>query len=200
MSLRVQSGTARGRILPAVPARYEVRPILHRIRKSLFDILRPRLADAPFLDLFAGTGLVGIEALSNGASRAVFVDARGDSLAMVKKNLVHLGFDGRAETIKADVTQGLRLLAGRAFKTIFMGPPYKDDKGAPLALSVPALAHVADLGLAAPDAWVVVQHHEKESLQGAEARWDMFRQKEYGDTLLSFFTPKPIVKGSSHAV
>lgn len=192
MSLRVQSGTARGRILPAVPDRLEVRPILHRIRKSLFDILRPRLAGEAFLDLFAGTGMVGIEALSNGASRAVFVDARGASLAMIKKNLAHLGFDAISETHRADVTRDLRLLAGRRFKTIFMGPPYKDEKGAPLALSVPALAHVAELSLADPDAWVVVQHHEKESLAGAEARWEMFRQKEYGDTTLSFFKPKAV--------
>ena len=74
MGLRIQSGAAGGRKLKSPPKGAEVRPILARIRKSLFDILRPRLSGALFLDLFAGTGTVGLEALSNGARRAVFVD------------------------------------------------------------------------------------------------------------------------------
>jgi 16S rRNA (guanine(966)-N(2))-methyltransferase RsmD len=187
MSLRVQSGTARGRLLKAVPRAHEVRPILNRIRKSLFDIIRPRIGGALFLDLFAGTGMVGIEALSNGAGRAVFVDKDPFSLRMVRTNLEHLGFADRAETVKADVPRDLRVLSGLRFDVIFLGPPYKDEKKAPLALSVPALSRVAEAGLAGPDSWVILQHHDKESLAGAEERWEMFRRSEYGDTYLSFF-------------
>lgn len=174
----------------ALPKGLEVRPILARIRKSLFDIIRFNIQGKNFLDVFSGTGMVGIEALSNGAARAVFVDIRGPSLQMVRKNLEHLGFADRAETVKADATRDLKLLSGSKFSVVFMGPPYKDEKGAPLALSVPALARVAEAGLCAPDGWVVVQHHEKEPLDGAEERWELFRTKEYGDTHLSFFKPR----------
>jgi 16S rRNA (guanine966-N2)-methyltransferase len=190
MSLRVQSGTARGRLLKALPQGLEVRPILNRIRKSLFDILRPRLQGALFLDLFAGTGMVGIEAISNGAARAVFVDVRGASLRMIQTNIEHLGFTGQAETVRADVAGDLRILAGRTFDIIFLGPPYKNEEGTPLALSVQALNRVAEARLAGPDTWVVLQHHEKESLAGSDVNWEMFRQNEYGDTTVSFFKKK----------
>ncbi len=187
MTLRVQSGSARGRRLKAVPGGREVRPILARIRKSLFDILRPRIEGALFLDLFAGTGMVGIEALSNGAARATFVDRASSSLRMIETNVAFLGFAERSEVLRADVARDLRALAGRRFDLIFLGPPYKDEKAVPLALSVPALSRVAEAGLAGPETWVVLQHHDKESLDGAEARWEKFREKEYGDTTLSFF-------------
>jgi 16S rRNA (guanine966-N2)-methyltransferase len=190
VSLRVQSGTARGRRMVAVPRGLEVRPILARIRKSLFDIIRPRIQGAPFLDLFAGTGMVGIEALSNGASKAVFVDVRGDSLKMIRANLDHLNFWDRAETVKADATRDLKAAGGRAYAVVFMGPPYKNEKGTPLALAAPALAQVAAAGLLAPGGWAVVQHHEKESLAAAVDRWELFRVKEYGDTHLSFLKEK----------
>ena len=191
VSLRVQSGSARGRLLKAGPKGREVRPILARIRKSLFDILRPRIEGALFLDLFAGTGMVGIEALSNGASRATFVDRASSSLRMIETNLAFLGFTGRAEVIRSDVARDLQVLSGRRFDLIFLGPPYKDEKAAPLALSVPALSQVAEAGLAGPETWVVLQHHEKEPLDGAEASWEKFREKEYGDTVLSFYRVRP---------
>lgn len=186
MTLRVQSGTARGRALKALPKGHEVRPILARMRKSLFDILRPDLPGALFLDLFAGTGMVGIEALSNGAARAVFVDASGASLKMISTNLSALGFADRSETVKADVAQSLRVLSGRVFDIIFLGPPYKDGQGTPLALSSPALERVAEAGLAGPGTRVVLQRHEKESLSGTEATWEVLREKEYGDTRMTF--------------
>jgi 16S rRNA (guanine966-N2)-methyltransferase len=190
LSLRVQSGSARGRSLKSRPAAREVRPIAARIRKSLFDILRPRLPGALFLDLFAGTGLVGIEALSNGAARAVFVDAERRSLRMIEDNLAHLGLSARAEVVRADVTGDLRLLGGRVFDIIFLGPPYKDERGLPLALSASALSRVFEAGLAGPETWVILQRHEKESVEAVLDRWDKFRENEYGDTRLDFFRIK----------
>ena len=192
MSLRVQSGSARGRVLKSLPLAREVRPIAARMRKSLFDILRPRLPGTLFLDLFAGTGMVGIEALSNGAARAVFVDADRRSLGMIEENLACLGLGAKAEVVRADVTGDLRLLKGRVFDVIFLGPPYKDEKKLPLALSVPALARVFEAGLAGPDTWVILQRHEKEPVDAALGQWDRFREKEYGDTRLDFFR----IKGS----
>ncbi len=188
--IRVQSGAARGRRLKALPAGLEVRPILARIRKSLFDILRPRLADTRFLDLFAGTGAVGIEALSNGAARAVFVDLHRSSLKMIERNLAELGFAAQAEVVQGDATKNLVWLGREPFALIFMGPPYKDERKRPLALTIPALKAVNAAGLAAPGAWIIGQHHEKEILKDLPEDWEIFRQNNYGDSVLTFFRKK----------
>jgi 16S rRNA (guanine(966)-N(2))-methyltransferase RsmD len=187
MSLRIQSGSARGRSLKALPTGPDVRPILARIRKSLFDILRPKLAGVRFLDLFAGTGTVGIEALSNGASSAVFVDASPNSCRLIEKNLTALGFADRARVVRANATQSLSFLGGDPFQLVFMGPPYKDEKLKPLALTIPALRALVESHCLAPGAWVVGQHHKKEPLAGVPAGWTIFRENKYGDSVLTFF-------------
>lgn len=187
MAMRVQSGDARGRSIKALPTGPDVRPILARIRKSLFDILRPRIRGVRFLDLFAGTGTVGIEALSNGAAFATFVDASPNSCRMIEKNLAVLGFADRSRVVRGDVVRDLRIVAGSPFDIIFMGPPYKDDQKRPLALTVPALQAVGDHGLAAVGSIVVGQHHKKESLDGLPAGWEIVRQNHYGDSILTFF-------------
>lgn len=187
MSMRVQSGSARGRSIKALPSGPEVRPILARIRKSLFDILRPRLAGSTFLDLFAGTGTVGIEALSNGASSAVFVDASAQSCRMIEKNLDVLGFRDRARVVRADVIGQLSLLKSTPFDIIFMGPPYKDSNRLPLALTVPAVRAVDQNDLLGANGIVIGQHHKKEPVNDLPPGWEMFRQNTYGDSTLTFF-------------
>jgi 16S rRNA (guanine966-N2)-methyltransferase len=189
MSMRVQSGSARGRSIKALPSGPEVRPILARIRKSLFDILRPRLAESRFLDLFAGTGTVGIEALSNGAARASFVDDSPTSCRMIEKNLDVLGFRARARVVRGDAVKQLNRLAGETFDIIFMGPPYKDLTRAPLALTVPAIHAIVQEGLLAPGGIVIGQHHKKESVEGLPGGWEVYRQNNYGDSVLTFFKP-----------
>lgn len=188
--MRILSGAARGRRLMGRPKGLETRPILARIRKSLFDILRPKLQGALFLDLFAGTGAVGLEALSNGAARAVFVDLNPQSLKNIQRNVTDLGFTDRADVKRGDATQSLDWLGGRAFDIIFMGPPYKDENKKPLALTVPALARLAEAGLAGPGTVVIGQHHKKEPLEGAATLWENFRTNVYGDSVLSFFRLK----------
>ena len=189
MGLRVQSGEARGRYIKARPKGPEVRPILARIRKSLFDILRPRLAGARFLDLFAGTGTVGIEALSNGAALAVFVDAARTSCDMVRKNLAALGFENRGQIYEMSATENLSGIGG-PFDIVFMGPPYKDDHKRALALTVPALRALDAANALAPGGLVIGQHHKKERVE-PPAGWEMYRQNKYGESLLSFFRKIP---------
>lgn len=190
MAIRVQSGEAGGRYIKARPRGPEVRPILARIRKSLFDILRPRLAGARFLDLYAGTGTVGIEALSNGAADVVFVDASRDSCRMVEDNLAHMGYASRAQVIRADAVKELRFVGARPFDIVFMGPPYKDDQKKPLALTLPTLAALGAAGLAGLQTWVIGQHHKKEPTAPLPDGWTIFREKEYGDSVLTFFQRK----------
>lgn len=185
--MRVQSGSARGRSIRALPSGPDVRPILARIRKSLFDILRPRLAGSRFLDLFAGTGTVGIEALSNGAASAVFVDASTHSCRMIEKNLAVLGFQDRARVVRADVIGQLNLLKGTPFDIIFMGPPYKDANRLPLALTIPAVRAIDQNELLGVNSIVIGQHHKKEPLTDLPPGWEIYRQNAYGDSKLTFF-------------
>ncbi|HRY28554.1 MAG TPA: 16S rRNA (guanine(966)-N(2))-methyltransferase RsmD [Elusimicrobiota bacterium] len=185
--LRIQSGIARGRLLVGLHAGVDVRPILARIRKSLFDILRPRLAGSFFLDLFAGTGAVGLEALSNGAARAVFVDGNRRCCRAIEGNAARLGFADQAEVHCGDITKSLAWLKGRPFDLVFLGPPYKDAEKSPLALTIATLMRVEEAGLLAPGGWVIAQHHKKEPVDDVSGKWEMFRRNYYGDSVLSFF-------------
>jgi len=184
--LKILSGDARGRVLKTLRADdLSVRPLLGRIKKSLFDIIRPKLQGAEFLDLFAGTGAVGLEALSNGARRVVFVELSPISLRLIKENIDMLGYGARSVIQRADVTDGLAWLKVQ-FDIIFMGPPYKDDKKRPLFLTSPALLSVANSGLIADGGWVICQHHKKEPVNVPLAL-EMFRLEHYGDTAIQFF-------------
>jgi 16S rRNA (guanine(966)-N(2))-methyltransferase RsmD len=170
-----------------------VRPILARVRKSLFDILRFRLKDALFLDLYAGTGTVGLEALSNGARRAVFVDASRNSLRLVEENAALLGFRERVALHTGDATKTLAWLRPDIFDVVFMGPPYVDEQRRMLALTVPTLERLRESGIIGPHTIVVGQHHKKESLASLSSAWEITRQNHYGETWLSFFKLKPEV-------
>jgi len=184
--LRILSGDAKGRCLKTLKIDdLSVRPMLGRMKKSLFDILRPRLEGSEFLDLFAGTGAVGLEALSNGARRAVFVEQSPVSLKLIKDNLDMLGWGARGLIQRADITKGLGWLKFK-FDIIFMGPPYKDDNKRPLALRIPTLNAVAAAGLLLDDGLLICQHHKTEPV-GPPEGFEMYRQEKYGDTLVSFF-------------
>jgi 16S rRNA (guanine966-N2)-methyltransferase len=189
VTLRIQSGESRGRKLKSPPKHVLVRPILARIRKSLFDIIRMRLRGARFLDLYAGTGTVGLEALSNGAASTVFVEAEKACCKVIRDNMARMGMEDRGEVLQGDVTRGLRWVGG-SFDFIFMGPPYKTEDKTALALTVPTLARIEEASLLASGGWVIGQHHKKEPLAGLSPTWEMFRQNVYGDSILSFFRAK----------
>lgn len=187
--MRILAGDSRGRRFKSVPKGLPVKPVSSRIKKSVFDILRPRLHGARFLDLYAGTGAVGLEAMSRGAHGALFVDRDARCLEVVAANLAALGFAGRARTVRGDALQDLSWIPHRcgfaAFDLIYLSPPYRDPEGRPLAYSTPSLARVVEAGLAAPDALVLVQHHVKEEV-AVPAGWERFRREKYGDTHVDF--------------
>jgi 16S rRNA (guanine(966)-N(2))-methyltransferase RsmD len=162
-----------------------VRPILARIKKSLFDILRPRMQEADFLDLYAGSGSVGLEALSQGARFATFVEMNPNCLSIVRQNLSKLGLFEKARLVRADITKNLGY-AGGPFDIIFMGPPYHDQNWTALFLTMPTLKEIARCGMLKSGGVVVGQHHAKEPVTETP-EWDLYRQEAYGDTRLSFF-------------
>ncbi len=176
----------------AVPPGLHTRPILARIKKSLFDILRQKLEGARFLDLFAGSGSVGLEALSRGASKVVFVDANAqcarwieDTLLKIRSHNSGLLNLGHAEVARRDLTQGLFWLK-QEFDLIFSGAPYVSPKHKPLAFVHFLLENIQKEKLLAAEGWFIAQHSVKETFTVPEG-WNFFRQEKYGDTYLSFF-------------
>lgn len=184
--MRIIGGSAKRRSLKAPGPSQGVRPILGRVKKSLFDILRPRLEGARFLDLFAGSGAVGIEALSRGAASVTFVDRNPNCLSIIRQNLSRLQLFSKARLVRADVVRQLHTVGGD-FDLIFMGPPYHDERWTALHLTEPTLRAIQLAKALRPGGLVVSQHHAKENpvqLKG----WTLQRQENYGDTRLSFFT------------
>ena len=123
--MRVIAGSAR-RIQLETPAGMETRPTTDRIKETLFNMLQPHLCDCCFLDLFSGSGAIGIEALSRGASEAVFIEKSEEPIRCIRSNLKRTGLSERSRVMKTDVASGLRQLQdeGRCFDIIFMDPPY----------------------------------------------------------------------------
>ena len=187
--MRIIAGESRGRALKSVPKDMMVKPISARIKKSVFDILRPRLGGARVLDLYAGTGAVGIEALSRGAASAFFVDADKRCVAVIEENLKLLGFAAKGRASYGDILKDLSWIAFRAgssdFDIIYLGPPYRTEDNTMLAYSTPSLARVAEANLLASGGLILLQRYKKEQVV-LPAGYEKFREERYGDTDVEF--------------
>ena len=190
--MRIIAGTKRGRSIFSIPKDKFVKPISGRIRQSLFDILRPYVTGATFLDLYAGTGAVGLEALSRGASKAVFVEKDGLCMKTIEKNIAHLEFADKAKALKADVLSGVKWLEHysdyKGYDIVFMGPPYRTEENLPLFYSMETLRLLAEAGITTPTGLIVVQHHRKEEVTSTPGL-EHVRREKYGDTDVDFFRP-----------
>src|SRR5258706_10730994 len=147
-------GSAKRRALKSPSPSLGIRPILARIKKSLFDIIRPWLEGSDFLDLYAGSGSVGIEALSRGARFATFVDMNPNCLSIIRQNLSKLKLLDRAKLVRTNITKDLSY-AGGPFDLIFMGPPYHDERWTALSLTQPTLQEINRASLLKEDGIVV---------------------------------------------
>jgi 16S rRNA (guanine966-N2)-methyltransferase len=186
--MRVVGGAGRGKKLQVVPGD-GTRPILDRVKTSLFDILRPRIEGIHVLDLFAGSGSVGIEALSQGASFCTFNDLGHKAVATIKKNLEAAGFTDRAEVRLGDALTLLRETE-KCFDLIYVAPPqYKDLWSQALQgiAARPQLLRRATPESNQDDGLVIAQIDPKDykSLDLGSLRET--RQKRYGNTLLVFY-------------
>lgn len=184
--MRVIGGELRGRRLVA-PRGQATRPTADRVRESLFNVLAPLIADADVLDLFAGSGALGIEALSRGARSAVFVESDQGAVRVLRQNVSALGLVERAEVRPTSVATALRQLegTGRAFDVILLDPPYRQG----LAASV--LGQLAASSLPGPRATVVAEHDRRDPLPDrlgeAAASLVRIRTLSYGDTAISLY-------------
>lgn len=184
--MRVIAGKAKGRKLryPKLPNSKRLRPLTGRVKEALFNILVRKIPGARFLDLFAGTGSVGIEALSRGAELAIFVEADSKVVRTLRANLELTGFSDRAEVYCLEVIKAIRIIdkAGGKFEVTFIGAPY----GSPVLEET--LNAIAGADLVAKKGIVVAEHSSRNKVLGSYGKLKKFRDSEYGDTVLSFYT------------
>ena len=175
--MRVIAGEFRSRRLKSIPGD-ATRPTPDRLRETLFNILAPRIVGAAFLDAYAGTGAVGIEALSRGARHAFFLERNRRALDAIRENLASLGLEPRATVIAGPV---LVTMPRSAADIVFLDPPYDLER-----------EYVAALELLAesPPALVVAQHSVRLALADAYGTLERTRTVRHGDNALSFFTPQ----------
>ena len=179
--LRVIGGKARGRKLSSVPGD-TTRPVTDQVKEACFNIIGGDIVDATFLDLFAGTGSIGIEAFSRGAAFVRFVDLNRLPVETVRANLTHCGFDQDAEVIRADAFALLERSPDRSFDYVYIAPPQYKGMWARAMLALDA--HPTWMS---DDAWVIVQIHPVEYEALALKSLVEFDQRRYGSTLLAFY-------------
>ncbi len=181
--MRVISGTAKGRNLQSVPGD-STRPITDRVKEALFNILGADIVDARFLDLFGGTGGVGIEALSRGAAQAVFIDKNRKAQETIKANLTQTRLSDRGEIVRGDAFTYLQDVP-QPFHYIYVAPPQYQR------LWVRALELIdAQPAWLAEDGEIIVQLHPKEYEAASLQNFEEIEQRKYGSTLLVFYEHK----------
>jgi len=181
--MRIVAGRHRGRAL-AAPGDVALRPTADRVREALFNVLvhglEVELDGATVLDLFAGTGALGLEALSRGAAQAVFVDMAPASLALIRDNVATLGEEERVQVLRRDAARlGAPPAGMRPAALAFLDPPYGEN------LAPPALAAAAERGWLAPGAICVVETRRDEDFAAPEGFAER-DQRSYGGTRLYF--------------
>ena len=183
--MRITGGMLRGRQLHA-PKTDAIRPMRDQVRAAVFNILGDIVEGSRFLDLFAGTGSVGIEALSRGASHAVFVDQSPEALGIIRANLKELDLMANSTVVADDVFRAIDSLSrqNEKFDLVFVGPPY--GRG----LADRALQQLADSTLVFSQTIIFVEIFKKEVLHPEYNRLKSFDERLYGDNLVLFFQLK----------
>lgn len=179
--MRVISGSKRGLRLKA--PKTKLRPLTDRVKEALFNILQNHISGSSFLDLFAGSGAVGIEALSRGAKIAFFVDHDRECVRTILDNLKTTDFLNNSEVFGLDVIKALNVLAtkGARFDIIYLGAPY----GSPALKK--ALDNIGISGLLNDKGLVIAEHRTKEAVESKYGKLSKEKDYKYGDTTLAFY-------------
>jgi 16S rRNA (guanine966-N2)-methyltransferase len=182
--MRIIAGKYRSRTLRSLKGD-ALRPTSDRLRETLFNILGPTVDGATFMDLYAGTGAVGIEALSRGARAAIFVEQHAPAATLIRRNLDSLGIKSGADILAMNVLSGLERLETRRAHAqfIFLDPPY-----AAAGEYESALEFLGESSLLAPGGRVVAEHLKKRVLPDRVGELELVRVVEQGDAALSFYT------------
>ncbi|WP_209808811.1 16S rRNA (guanine(966)-N(2))-methyltransferase RsmD [Ammoniphilus resinae] len=180
--MRVISGTCKGRPLLAVPGK-GTRPTVDKVKESIFNMIGPYFEGGTALDLYAGTGGLGIEALSRGIDKVIFVDINRKAIDIIKQNLQSTGFGDKAEVYKNDSHRALKALIKRGLKFdfIFLDPPYAEQK------VETELAVLYDYQLLNPNASIVVETDASVELVERVGRIEKVKETEYGNTKITVY-------------
>jgi len=181
-NVRIVAGKNKGNILKS-PKDLSVRPTSEKVREALFDILGTSVKETCFLDLFAGTGAVGIEALSRGAREVIFIEKELKCTKIIKENLEKTGNSQNAVVYKIDFLSGLKLLARKnhLLDYIFLDPPYNRR------LVNISLLEISKLPILRHNGLVIAQHYKKEKVMENLSNLKLFNQRIYGECYLSFY-------------
>lgn len=183
--MRVIGGRFKGRTLvePTPKIKRFLRPMREAVRAALFDILSDFITDARFLDLFAGTGSIGLEALSRGARSCVFVDISDEACQIIRKNIENLGLSAQTRLYQLDALKAIELFhhQGEQFDLVFIGPPYGKE------LAHKTLSQLAAHPILAPGALVVTEIFKKEQVQAEYGLLQSLDVRTYGDNCLWFY-------------
>ena len=177
--MRVITGSARGRKLKELPG-LDTRPTTDRVKEGLFSALQFDIEGRKVLDLFAGTGQLGIECLSRGAASAVFVERRKDAAALVRDNLKTTELTQRAKVVNGDSMEYLKTVR-EPFDIIFLDPPYADD------LLEKAIAHIARFDILAPHGIMAAEHPADKTLPALAPPYRVQRTYRYGKIALTLY-------------
>ena len=174
-------GEARGRSLRAVPGS-GTRPTADRVRQSLFDALGQRMDGLAVLDLYAGTGALGLEALSRGAARATLVESDARACGVIFHNLAALRYEDRCRVLREELPAALARLRGEKYDLVFSDPPYA------LRAAASTLEALRESDLLAPGARVVLEMDRREPAPPAAAPLQLSDERRYGDTRVLVFS------------
>ncbi len=180
--MRVISGKARGQALRA-PEGLNTRPTTDRVKESIFNIIQTRLYDSIIIDLFAGSGNLGIESLSRNASKAYFIDNNKNSIESIKENLKKTKLENDSIVIQMDVVSAMKKLSLENVKAniIFLDPPYSKGFVAPI------LNEIVSLQLLDNDGIVIVEHKKTDEIPESIHNLQKYRTNHYGDIAVSFY-------------
>jgi len=197
--MRVIAGTYRSRILKSLKGR-ALRPTSDRLRETLFNVLGADVAGSRLLDLFAGTGAIGIEALSRGAVEVVFIENHAPAAALIRRNLESIGVRKGATVLAADVVRGLEKLASEkrgetcCFDFIFLDPPY--DSANDYAR---VLESLGSGNLLSPSGLVIAEHRRNFDLPEGMGALQCYRVLKQGDAALSFYRRAAAAAGKDNS-
>ncbi len=178
--IRIIGGIYKGKRLKKVPGSH-VRPMPHKLRETMFNIIQDGIKNSVFLDGFAGTGSVGIEALSRGAERVIFIDEYNPSIKAIKSNLAKCEAEDKARVIRGEFNRAVIHLAKESvkFDLVFLDPPYRLlDERNPLKV-------IKKREILKPDGFIILRHHFKTRFDAKY--YQLQRQTTIGDDTLSFY-------------
>jgi 16S rRNA (guanine(966)-N(2))-methyltransferase RsmD len=185
-SIRIIAGSLKGRKIPTLQGQ-GIRPTSLRAREALFSILGSIIPGACVADLFAGSGAIGLEALSRGAKNAVFVEQHPEAGQTLEKTLVQFKLGSQSQVFIQDVALAIQnsyLVSWGPFDVLYIDPPYQFEDSHPL------LAQIENADLVAKNGHVIYEHFSKRTPPSAIGQWTLTRTAKYGDTGLSFYRPQ----------